>query len=118
MGALVALALLATPAEARTARHAPAAKPNPVVALVRGYNPSLPTFMLPTAVGMPICAASGLMIAAARAHPRPLKNRVAYQIVGGCLLPFVGGYIVKHFTDQHPEWDTMPHKVLRREDIN
>ena len=103
LAAVLATLLLVAPARAGV-----------VSDFVRDYNPSVPMIGVPFALGVPGCAATGLMIASARRGG--VKSRVAYQIVGGCFVPFVGGWVVKHFTDQHPEWDEIRHPSTRRVD--
>lgn len=86
---------------------------------VKNYDPAIPnpTNILP--FGVPWCASTTLIIAAIRnemAHKGPLKNSHAYQIVGGCVVPLIGTKIVKHFTDEHPEWDALKFPVVKRGD--
>ena len=57
--------------------------------------------MVLTTVG---CAALSPIVATA-VLDRPLTQREAGVLVGSCVIPFIGGWLVEQAYDAHPEWD-------------
>jgi hypothetical protein len=60
------------------------------------------------------CAAISPMIATVVVK-RPLTNREAHVLIGSCVVPIVGGWLVNQAYNHHPEWEPgyVPHKAWR-----
>ena len=57
------------------------------------------------------CAAVSPMVATVLLN-RPLKTREAHILIGSCIVPIVGGWIVNEVWNAHPEWEAgMPHSM-------
>jgi hypothetical protein len=55
------------------------------------------------------CAAVSPMVATVVLH-RQLTMREAHILVGSCVIPIVGGWLVNEVWNAHPEWEAgMPH---------
>ncbi len=60
------------------------------------------------------CAAISPMVATVVVN-RPLTNREAHVLIGSCVVPIVGGWLVNEAYDHHPEWEPgyKPRKAWR-----
>jgi hypothetical protein len=56
------------------------------------------------------CAAISPMVATVVVN-RPLTNREAGVLIGSCVVPIVGGWLVNEAYNAHPEWDNGPKPV-------
>lgn len=53
------------------------------------------------------CAAAAPMIGTVVVH-RPLTQREGHVLIGSCIVPIIGGYLVNAAYDAHPEWEAQP----------
>lgn len=56
------------------------------------------------------CAAISPMVGTAVLN-RPLTNREAGVLIGSCVVPIIGGWLVNAAYDAHPEWEAQPAPV-------
>jgi hypothetical protein len=61
------------------------------------------------------CAAGGTILATAVVN-RPLTTREAYYMVGNCVVPIIGGWLVNQWFDANPHWEgkTAAKRVKRK----
>lgn len=78
----------------------------------RHWHPSLSvSHLMPLAwyqayaFGIPVCFATGVMIESGIMLRRELTTAEAWTMFGNCILPVLGGIIVKDFFDRHPEFN-------------
>src|SRR5262245_42579612 len=57
--------------------------------------------------GLPWCVGGSALIKMARVERR-LTNGETWTIVGSCMVPVVGGYIVRHAWGDSPAWNEYP----------
>lgn len=105
----VALVLFASPAHAKIKFDAKKLRPGlpNIMRSAVGFPTSIATAANWYAIGFPWCAATTVMVASA-IYRRPLKLSEAWTMTGSCILPIVGGLLIKRAFDAHPEWDNLP----------
>jgi hypothetical protein len=62
--------------------------------------PAIPAYVF----GVPWCAATATMMATVVLN-RELKTSEAWQILGSCVVPVLGGLAMRELFKNHPEWD-------------
>ncbi|MFA6267881.1 MAG: hypothetical protein WC670_19460 [Pseudolabrys sp.] len=53
------------------------------------------------------CAAISPMVGTVVLN-RPLTQREGHVLIGSCIVPIIGGYLVNAAYDAHPDWDPQP----------
>ena len=95
------------------------ARDGAVAKVKKNWHPGLPSpahltsmSIIPAYVmGVPWCAATGTIIATVVLN-RELKTSEAWQIFGSCVVPILGGFVMRDLFKGHPEWD-MPQPVSK-----
>lgn len=94
------------------------AKDGAVASVRKNWHPSLPNpahltsmSIIPAYLfGVPWCFATATMIATVNLK-RELKTSEAWQILGSCVVPVLGGFAMRELFKNHPEWD-VPQPVM------
>lgn len=112
ISSLLMLMLLAAPAEARLRDKWHPSLPSPL-RLIEGPEPTplaAATLAKGYVLGLPWCFFTGVAIYSIVVK-RELKRSEAFTVLGSCIVPVVGGIIMKKLFDAHPEWDELPGEV-------
>ena len=59
------------------------------------------------------CAAVSPMVATVVLN-RPLTQREAHILIGSCVIPIVGGWLVNEAYEAHPGWEPAPKKAWKK----
>jgi len=59
------------------------------------------------------CAAVSTMVGTVVVN-RPLTQREGHVMIGSCVVPIIGGYLVNAAYDAHPEWEGTPVAVKKK----
>lgn len=105
--ALLALLALVSPADGKALRERIVFGPPNPARLIEGIGP-VEAFL----IGIPFCMAVKPIISSA-IKGRELTLKEAYEAVAGCLLPFVGGWIVRRTFPER--WNNLPMRRWERD---